>query len=132
MTTPIKTQAQAFKIGLMEFPIEYIAMPVIFDFTTDPAQTLTKDFVQEMQQGKIGIIQAVYIDNSADAIALSLTILNSGIPQTIIVKGNTQGVYPIMQQEGPFAVQVISIASVAKKTLIFLSMPAPFVSWATA
>lgn len=130
MSTAILAQSQAFKTPVMALPEEPVAMPVIFDFTTDPAQTLTKDLAQELAALKIPFVQCVFIDNSDDAIALTLEF-NDGLFE-ITVKGNTQGFYPVVVAEGVVRITAISTASAVKKTIILLSMMVPPIQWATA
>ncbi len=131
MSTPVQKKSDGYKIGLMELPSNYIALPVDFDFTTDAAQVLTKDFVSEEQNLKIPFIQGVFIDNSGDANALTLAV--DGLPgHSITVKGHTQGFYPLICGDGPTRITVTSTGSAAVKRIIFLSMPVMPCQWATA
>lgn len=129
MTTPIKDQAQGFRIGLMLQPEENVAMPVVVDFTNE--SVFTKDFQQEQANLRIPFIQTVYIDNSVDANPLTLAF--DGLPgQSITVKGRTQGYYPVVQQEGIPRITITSTQGAVKKQLIFLSVIVPPMQWATA
>lgn len=129
MPTPLTAQAFGFRIGLMQLPEEYVAAPVVIDFTNDTV--FTKDFEQEAANLRVPFIQGVYIDNSADANALTLSL--DGAPgQVVKVKGNTQGFYPLIAPQGPLRITVTSTQAAVKKTLIFLSMPIMPFQWATA
>lgn len=128
MTTPVQAQTFGKKVGLMMPPEDYVAASVVIDFTND--SVFTKDLVQEQANLRVPYIQAVYIDNSADANALTLAF--DGTDFSIKVKGNTQGVYPLIVPEGPPRFTVTSTQGAVKKTLIFLSMPVPFFQWPTA
>jgi hypothetical protein len=129
MPTPNASQAQAFKSPIMSLPEEPVYVPITFDFTTDAAQVVTKEFAQEFQNLKIPFIQCAYIDNSGDANALTLSF-NDGL-FSVTVKGRTQGWYAVCVAEGIMRVTATSTASAIKKNVIFTSMMVPPQVWAT-
>lgn len=129
MSTPNTNFGAAFKVTAMQVPEEPNVIPVLFDFSTDAAQTITKDFVREQQDMRIPFIQMVYIDNSGDANPLTITF--EGVAYSVTAKARTQGFYPLLIPEGPVRCTVTSTASAIKKLVVFMSMMVPPQVWAT-
>lgn len=129
MPTPNTAPGAPFKVSAMQVPEEPNVIPVVFDFATDAAQTLTKDLVREQQDLRIPFVQMVYIDNSGDANPLTMTF--EGMAFSVTAKARTQGYYPLLIPEGPVRCTVVSPASAIKKLVVFMSMMVPPQVWAT-
>jgi hypothetical protein len=131
MPTPILTQSQGFKSPMMSVPEQpnYLELQLTFN-AGNPDASLTKDFAQELANLRIDFIQCIYIDNSADANALTLSF-NDGI-FSITVKGHTQGWYPVAVPEGIVRMTATNgAAATVNKNIILSSVMVPPCNWAT-
>lgn len=86
------------------------------------------DFGLEQTTGAIGFVQSVFIDNSANANAYTLQV--AGTQQQIIVKGHTQGYYPVVPFTGTFQ-WTSSMNAGGTVNLIFMNVKFEAAQWAT-
>lgn len=104
-------------------------MPDLFDFTPAGLVSITRDYGLEQMQGAIDFFQAVYVDNSLNASAVTFTF--SGMQYKIVVKPNTQGIYPVLVNVGGMGVTVTATNGV-KVPVIFFNVQQPYLNWLTA
>lgn len=88
------------------------------------------DLATEQFQNTIDFVQSMYLDNGANANALTLVF--GGFNYTIKVKANTQGIYPVVCPVVPVRWQVINGAA-ADITInaIFMNVAIPPFQWPT-
>lgn len=98
-------------------------LPVLLNFTA--TGVITDDLSPEMQSSAIETIQNVYIDNSLNPSALSLTFQPSG--QTIQAQPFSQGCYPVICW-GRISYKAITAQGI-QVLVIFSNVPKPFFAW---
>lgn len=118
-----------FGIPLDTQPVQGgVGVSLNLDFTA--GNQASGDFGQEMASGVIDYVQSVYIDNSGNTKALSITF--GGTLQNITVKPNTQGYYPVVPANGTFSWVAVSTGANVKVPVIFMNVKIPTASqWAT-
>ena len=102
------------------------AVPVPFDFTAYNSQVV--DLSNLQQRGLISAVQAVFADNSANPVALVISV--NGSQQNIIVPPNSQGYFPLLV---PAAIELtvsMTGATSPGTTIFLLNFPVPAVQWA--
>ena len=118
----------AFSIPRNARPVDGgTAVPVALDFST--INNASGDLSQEQTSGAIGFVQSVFIDNSLNTKALSITF--PGTQQKITVKANTQGYYPIIPFNGTFTWQAVSIGAAVIVPVIFMNEHFEAAQWTT-
>lgn len=121
-----------FTLGNFAYPIANVivpqggpkAVPASLDFSN--VGSIDIDGQSIIDAHAIEFIQAVYIDNSLNAVPFSLT---SNTTQTITIAANSQGVYPIFVQNPPKMTAVCAQANGRKVPLIFLNVPVMACNW---
>lgn len=100
---------------------------VDYDFSAG-VQAYTTDIVQIKQQGKMSLVQSVYIDNTTGANNQPVVLQVSGTNQSISIPSGYQGVFPIFVTD--HAVFTITSAGNGKVSMYFNNFEvAPF-QWA--
>lgn len=100
-------------------------LPILnIDFGTNPVYSL--DYSNQMKQGRMSMVQTVFIDNSQNDAAVTVT-MSTG--QQIVAKGRTQGYYSCLVQD-PFRVAFESPGG-AKVSFIFLNFQLQPAQWLT-
>ena len=90
--------------------------------------SISHDFGLEQTSGAIGFVQSVFIDNSQNANAYTLSL--AGTQQQIIVKGHTQGYYPVVPFTGTFQwTSAMNAGGIVN--LIFMNVRFEAAQWAT-
>ena len=121
---PLRT---SFQIPNKAIPVEGgVGIPVTLALAG--VNSVTGDFSAEQGAGAIGFVQAVYIDNSKNA--QTLTLIFGGTQQSITVKANTQGYYPIVPSTGTFSWTASSTGAV-NVPVIFMNTKFEAAQWAT-
>lgn len=116
-----------FQIPRNAVPVDGgVGIPVLLALAA--VAQVSGDFVLEQTAGAIGFVQSVYIDNSGNADALTLTFPGTG--QNITVKGHTQGYYPIIPCTGSFS-WVAQSAGAVNVPVIFMNEKFEAAQWAT-
>jgi hypothetical protein len=101
---------------------------VTLDFTT--GNVVSGDLVQEQMIGTIDYVQSIWIDNSQNTKVLTITF--PGLGQSITVKANTQGLYPVIAQQGPIRWTATSVGAAVVVPVIMMNVPQQSYSqWAT-
>lgn len=104
-----------------------VGIPITLDFTGGNVN-VSGDLALEMSQSVIEYVQAIYIDNSLNASPLTITF--SGMGYKITVKANTQGIYPVITQQGALSWRASSAGNVAVPTIMF-NVQQPYFQWPT-
>lgn len=99
-------------------------LPVLLDFTA--TGVINDDLSPEMQASNIETIQAVYIDNSLNSSALSLTFYPSG--QNIQAQPYTQGIYPVICW-GRINYKAITSQGIRVLVIFSNTPPTSFAAW---
>jgi len=104
------------------------AIPLVFDFTASGSNgaAIVTDFTLEEQNGLIGSIQGIFIDNSANP-ANNFTITFPNCGQKISIPKNSQAIMPIWEPT-PLRVTASS-AGLVLVPCLFLNMPVAPVVW---
>lgn len=82
----------------LELDVQYVpqegpkAIPVLLDFTQ--ANNYDLDLQLIGQQGRISMVQTLFVDMSASDIAMTVSV--NGSLQQIVCKGRTQGYYQVL------------------------------------
>jgi hypothetical protein len=110
-------------------PIEPRALRLAFDLTGTTA-IYAIDLAEEAMTAQLGFVQCLYIDNSKNGNALTVTV---GISQQVItVKANTQGYFPVLApQSATFTIVSTGNQAGVIPTIHFLNAPFPCYSWLT-
>lgn len=129
MTTPVTQQLTPYRVPLGEVPEQgSVAADFSLNFNND--NVFIKETFQEQSKLEIDFVQSIYIDNSASATALTVSI--QGTLYSITVKAHTQGWYPIIIPAGKATLifsKAMTEASIVNITL--LNSMLPYVNWAT-
>jgi len=112
------------------FPVAQNAVPeqgskgvvVNFDFTT--INVVSGDLTQEQSVNGISYIQAMWIDNRANAQAFAITFL--GLLYTIQVRAGRQGIYPVFVAQGDVKFTAVSNGAVIVPTIMFNCLMQPW------
>lgn len=100
-------------------------LPISLDFTGQASYAI--DLVQEVEANIINMVQAIYVDNSANANAL--TIIFDQTNQRIVVPATAQGIWPVITpKEAPRFVASTTQAAVVVN-LLLLNVPMPLTQW---
>lgn len=102
------------------------AIPVLLDFT-GAVDTYILDIELLQNQGRMSMVQTLFIDLSQSANPLTVTI-NGG--QTIIAKARTQGYYTILAAN-PFKATFQSLAGGVVIPVQLINSAIPGVVWST-
>lgn len=102
-----------------------IGLPITLDFTGITTQDI--DLALELQSGTIDYVQSVYIDNSANANALTLTF--GGAQYKIVCKANFQGIFPVIAPVGIVRFTA-ACAGNPKIPIILFNTVVPYFLWA--
>ena len=98
-------------------------LPILnIDFGANNIYTL--DYSNQMKTGRLSMIQTVYIDNSQNDAAVTVTMTTG---QRVTAKGRTQGFYSALAQD-PFRVTMESDGG-AMVSVIFLNFPVQPAQW---
>lgn len=103
------------------------AASISLDFTANGTYDL--DLTNDQAQGKVSMIQGLYVDNNANSDTLTITVQGSN--QKIIVKGNTQGYYPVLCPNPP-KFTFVSSGNVNGVVVYLLNFPVQPATWQTA
>lgn len=103
-------------------------VPTNVDFSNTAMVLL--DGQQIVQQGKIEYLQGVFIDNSANANKLTLTMSTTG--QTIIAPAKSQGYYSIMVPDPPQITAATTQTNGLVIPLFFYNVPIQPGVWSVA
>lgn len=106
-----------------------IRIPLTF---SNSILSITDDLVYENEQGVIGNVGCVYVDNSSNPCPLILNFLE--VPQTIAIPAYEQGYYPIaVHQTVRYTASLIGTPNgTVTVPIIFLNVPGPMLNWLTA
>lgn len=106
-----------------------ISLPLIFNVTS--GQTYLVDLSLFIQQGRISEIQSVFVDNSGNDAALTLTF--SGSNQPLIIPAGSQAYLPILAPKLP-QINVFSTGSTegTNVRVVFLNCPVPASVWSVS
>jgi hypothetical protein len=102
------------------------AVPVNFDFST--GAIFDVDLTQLKNLGQIEIIQSIFIDNSQNNQAITVTVANT--TQSIAVGPTSQGVYPILVTDK--AKFTVSSAGNGKAQIQLINAALPPAQWASS
>lgn len=105
-------------------------VPVVVDFTSvtnQPAWTL--DLTNLINQSKMKFVQALYIDNSANAAAVTVQSVQSG--QRITLPANSQGYLPFLQPNPPQLTITSTPAAGLYVPIYLLNFPVDSLIWKT-
>lgn len=108
-------------------PGDPACLRVLLDFTVDTI--IAFDLMQQVAANEIGFVQFAYIDNGANAAAL--TLVSKVLEQTIKVKANTQGWYPILAADPPQFVITTTPALALIIPIFFVNVAMPAFQWST-
>lgn len=100
------------------------AMPYVADFSATTEYDF--DFTQQVQNKQFTTVQGLYVDNSANASSVVITV--GGTNQTITVKANTCGYYTLLSTGNP-SFKITSAGGVSVP-LVFLNFYVPPTVWA--
>lgn len=119
-------QFQSVKVA--DIPAEGpIAVPVPINFANGNPQIL--DISQQVQQGRISLVQSLFVDNSGNDDPVSIQIGYPTALQTIVCPSNSQGYFPILSPN-PAKFQ-ISSNSTGSILLVLLNSPVAGVVWSS-
>lgn len=107
------------------------AIPVRLDFTPSSPATLTYVLDLELiwSQAKISMIQTIFIDNSQNSNALSVTVNGTG--QIIVAAANTQGYYAVLCPNPP-KLSFSSASSSVALVVFLINIPISGVVWSVS
>lgn len=122
-------QVASIPVYNAQVPVEGpFALILSLDFSANASYSLDLEQITA-QGGNISMIQSLFIDSTG--LTGNLTTLVGGVVQTIIVKQNTQGYYPVACPNPPrFVFTNSGGAGIAK--VILLNIPIAPGQWATA
>lgn len=103
-------------------------VPLLFDFTGSTTE-IDLDLTQLIDNRLISMIQTLFIDTTGAAGTLSIKI--NGSNQTITVKANTQGYYPVMVPNPAKFVATSTAGATKIFTIVFINVPVAPGQWAT-
>jgi hypothetical protein len=103
-------------------------VPATLDFSN--AATIEIDGEQVTSQAKIEYLQGVYIDNSQNAVDLTLTMNTTG--QRIIAKAKTQGYYNLLVPNPPRIKADMAQQAGRTVPLFFYNVPIQASVWAVS
>lgn len=103
------------------------AVSIPYDFSAG-VQSYTTDMQIIKQQGKISMIQSVYIDNSNNNQPLVLTV--SGIGQQVVVPATYQGIFPVLVTGQP--VFFVTSAGSGHANIYYCNVQQAAFMWQTA
>lgn len=112
-------QGQVSKLGPVGVPVTMLLAAV--------AQ-VQGDLGLEQMGNVIDYIKSVWIDNSGNAQAFTLTV--PGTQQSIIAKAHSQGVYPIISAIGIFS-WISASGGAVNVPCIFMNQDFPYCTWLT-
>lgn len=101
-----------------------VGIPVLLDFTG--ITQLSVDFALEQMQGAIEFIQAIYINNAANATAVNIVF--SGMQYAIQCRASRQGIWPVLAPSGALAFTA-SAAAGMKVPIIVFNVQQPYFAW---
>jgi len=130
MTTPVQAQATPRKTTIGAQPEQggtLVELTVNFNADT----TFVKEFFQEQAEMEIDFIQSIYIDNSASANPVTISIPDNLFSMT--VKGHTQGWYAFPVQANGKARVAFTRGAVENTNLnvLFCNHMLPYNNWTT-
>lgn len=105
-----------------------IGVPLILDFSGAVTE-YDLDMLLPVEQGRISMVQSIYIDLSNANANVSVTI--RGTNQVITAKAGTQGYYPVSVPNPPYLI-FTSQANNARIQVILYNVPISGVVWATS
>jgi hypothetical protein len=101
------------------------AVPILYDFSGG-VLSYTTDMTQIHQAGKISLVQSIFVDNSANNGAV--TVSAAGLNQAVSVQAGGQGVFPILV--GGQAVFNVSSTGTVNATISYINVAMPgFLQW---
>jgi hypothetical protein len=107
------------------------ALPINFDFSLSGANgSFDVDLTQLEQQGKIAMVQTVFVDMSIGPPANPLVITVGGTLQRIVCKPSTQGYYQILCPN-PSKINFSCADAAAFIPTQLVNIPLPGVVWPT-
>jgi len=90
-----QNQLPFYAIKVADIPAEGpIAIPFPISFANNSSYSL--DISQLVQQGRISLVQCMFVDNSANDTTISIQIGNPQSLQTIVVPSQSQGYFQIL------------------------------------
>jgi hypothetical protein len=102
------------------------AIPLLLDFTASAQYNL--DLTNQQQQGKISMIQSIYVDLSGNASNdLTITMPISG--QVIVAKAGTQGYYSVLCPNPPRLNFAMATSGGSVVPVFLLNVPVAGVVW---
>lgn len=100
-------------------------MPIALDFTNQASYAI--DLVQEIEQNTLNMLQSIYVDNSANANAL--TIIFDQTNQRLVIPATAQGIWPVITpKDAPRFIASTTQAAVVVN-LILLNVPMPLTQY---
>jgi hypothetical protein len=125
-TTPV-TPSQFFTTYNFDVPCEGAkVIPLQLDFSA--FLEFDVDLSTFTNQGKISMVQSLFIDNSASGAAMEVVIDPFGINQTIVTNPNTQGYFPILAPN-PTKIKFICASGIVQRVHL-INVPIAGVVWA--
>lgn len=103
-------------------------VPILLDFSESTSE-YDLDMTIPQQQGRISMVQTIYIDASAST--NGMTVICQGTNQKVTVKGKTQGYYPVAVPNEP-KFQFVGTANDSLIPIILFNVPIAGVNWETA
>jgi hypothetical protein len=104
------------------------AIPFSVTFAKAMAGLAVLDLSQQMDQGKISMIQSIYVDTSLTDSRVIITVNGHAVPLT--VKGRTQGWYPLVAPN-PLVVSFNCQGVDSIVSFILLNTPIAPAQWST-
>ena len=103
------------------------ALSIVAPFTT-AIQSFDVNLLLTQTQLYMSLVQAAFIDNSANSAAVSITIEQLG--QTVTVPANSQAYLPLLVTKNSKLVISSPVTGDVNVTVIFLNVPVPAAVWA--
>lgn len=100
---------------------------VKMDFDLSASQDYTANLEKVIEQGVLEFIEALFVDNSANGYALTVSIKVSG--QKIILPPYSQGYIPVLAPQPPILEITSNSAATATVSIQLLNFPVPAAVW---
>lgn len=101
-----------------------MGIPTLLDFTG--ITQLSVDFALEQMQGSIEFIQAIYINNAANANPVNIVF--AGMQYAIQCRASRQGIWPVLAPAGALALTASATAGM-KVPIIVFNVQQPYFAW---
>ncbi len=120
--------ARFSKASNQSMPPDCQALVITFVADLTILTTFELDLTNQVLQGHVDLLQAVYIDNSANGSPMTITCQGNGY--SVTKKAHTQGWHPMLIIPGQEVFEISTTGGV-RIPLQFINVPMPVGSWDT-